>query len=101
MQYRHHRQLPRLVKGPFRYKSYASEYLMKSKKYATKPMKQAVIAPSMLYLLYPLDYEIEGYTRAQFVVDLVEECVKDIRKCIEAGAVRVSIDFTEGMCNKL
>lgn len=92
----HHRQLPRLVKGPFRYKSYASEYLMKSKKYATKPMKQAVIAPSMLYLLYPLDYEIEGYTRAQFVVDLVEECVKDIRKCIEAGAVRVSIDFTEG-----
>lgn len=28
--------------------------------------------------------------------DLVSECVKDIRGCFEAGAKRVSIDFTEG-----
>ena len=59
-------------------------------------MKQAVIAPSMLYLLYPLDGKIEGYSREQFAQDLVNECEKDIRLCFEAGAPRVSIDFTEG-----
>lgn len=46
-------------------------------------MKQAVIAPSMLCLLYPLEGEIEGYSRAQFHDDLVDECEKDIRKCFE------------------
>ncbi|KAI5858506.1 hypothetical protein BZA05DRAFT_381456 [Tricharina praecox] len=92
----HHRQLPRLVKGPFRYKTYAADYFNKSKKFATKPQKAAVIAPSMLYLLYPLEEEIKGYSKEEFVKDLVDECEKDIRKCFEAGAVRVSIDFTEG-----
>lgn len=92
----HHRQLPRLTGGPFKYKTYASEYLTEAMKTATKPLKQAVIAPSMLYLLYPLDGEIEGYPREQFAADLVNECEKDIRQCFEAGAKRVSIDFTEG-----
>lgn len=59
-------------------------------------MKTAVIAPSMLYLLYPLKGEVEGYPKDQFINDLVDECEKDIRKCFEAGAKRVSIDFTEG-----
>lgn len=36
-------------------------------------MKQAVIAPSMLYLLYPLNGEVEGYPKEQFVEDLVNE----------------------------
>ena len=36
-------------------------------------MKQAVIAPSMLYLLYPLDGTVEGYPREEFVADLVDE----------------------------
>jgi methionine synthase II (cobalamin-independent) len=92
----HHRQLPRLTAGPFRYKTYAADYLTKAIKMAEKPLKQAVIAPSMLYLLYPLDGEIEGYTREQFMEDLVNECEKDIRQCFAAGAQRVSIDFTEG-----
>jgi methionine synthase II (cobalamin-independent) len=92
----HHRQLPRLVRGPFRYKTFASEFVKEAKKIATKPLKQAVIAPSMLSLLYPLDDEIPGYTREQFLTDLCDECEKDIRKCFAAGAVRVSIDFTEG-----
>lgn len=59
-------------------------------------MKQAVIAPSMLYLLYPLKGEVESYPKEKFVEDLVNECEKDIRGCFEAGAKRVSIDFTEG-----
>ena len=92
----HHRQLPRLTGGPFKYKTYASDYLEESIKLAEKPMKQAVIAPSMLYLLYPLDGEIEGYSREQFLEDLCNECEKDIRQCFAAGATRVSIDFTEG-----
>ena len=63
---------------------------------AHRPMKQAVIAPSMLALLYPLDEEITGYTQAEFEADLVDECEKDIRQAFAAGAARVSVDFTEG-----
>jgi methionine synthase II (cobalamin-independent) len=92
----HDRQLPKLAGGPFRYKTFAGDTLAKSIGYAHKPMKQAVIAPSMLLLLYPLDDEIPGYSREQFESDLVDECEKDIRRAFEAGAVRVSMDFTEG-----
>jgi methionine synthase II (cobalamin-independent) len=92
----HTRQLPRLASGPFRYKTYAADTLAKSIGLAHKPMKQAVIAPSMLALLYPLDGEVPGYSREQFEADLVDECEKDIRKAFEAGAARVSVDFTEG-----
>jgi methionine synthase II (cobalamin-independent) len=92
----HRRQLPRLARGPFRYKTYAADTLAKSIGMAHKPMKQAVIAPSMLALLYPLDGEVPGYSREEFENDLVGECEKDIRKAFEVGAARVSVDFTEG-----
>lgn len=92
----HHRQLPRLTRGPFRYKTYAAEFVAKAAKMATKPLKQAVIAPSMLSLLYPLDGDVKGYSREQFLSDLCDECEKDIRMAFNAGAARVSIDFTEG-----
>lgn len=92
----HHRQLPRLTSGPFRYRTYAASFYEKAKAMATKPVKQAVIAPSMLALLYPLDGEVPGYDRERFLDDLCDECEKDIRQCLEAGAPRVSIDFTEG-----
>jgi methionine synthase II (cobalamin-independent) len=97
----HHRQLPRLTGGPFRYKTYASEYVEKNVKIATKPVKQAVISPSMMALLYPLEDELPGYSREQFLDDVINECEKDIRQCFGAGAVRVSVDFTEGrLANK-
>jgi methionine synthase II (cobalamin-independent) len=92
----HGRQLPTLTGGPLKYNFYAADTLAKSLPYATKPMKQAVIAPSMLALLYPLKDPVEGYTREAFEEDIVQECVTDIRKAFEAGAARVSIDFTEG-----
>lgn len=92
----HHRQLPRLTAGPFRYRTYAASFYEKARAMATKPVKQAVIAPSMLALLYPLDGEVPGYDRERFLDDLCDECEKDIRQCLEAGAPRVSIDFTEG-----
>jgi methionine synthase II (cobalamin-independent) len=97
----HHRQLPRLTGGPFRYKTFASEFVGKNARIATHPIKQAVIAPSMLMLLYPLEGEIERYSRDEFLDDLCDECEKDIRQCFAAGAQRVSIDFTEGrLANK-
>ena len=92
----HYRQLPKLVGGPFRYRTYAAQTLAKALPMASRPMKQAVIAPSMLALLYPLDEEVAGYSREQFEADLVDECEKDIRQAFAAGAARVSIDFTEG-----
>ena len=97
----HHRQLPRLTGGPFRYKTFASEFVRKNRAIAHKPIKQAVIAPSMLMLLYPLEGEIDGYPREQFLADLCDEVEKDIRQCFAEGAARVSIDFTEGrLANK-
>jgi methionine synthase II (cobalamin-independent) len=97
----HHRQLPRLTGGPFRYKTFAAEFVEKNKAIASKPVKQAVISPSMMMLLYPLEEEIEGYPREQFLDDVCDEVEKDIRQCFQAGAERVSIDFTEGrLANK-
>src|SRR3954454_18581684 len=97
----HHRQLPRLTGGPFRYKTYASEFVEKNKKIASHDVKQAVISPSMMMLLYPLEGELDGYSREQFLDDVIDECEKDIRQCFAAGAVRVSVDFTEGrLANK-
>jgi methionine synthase II (cobalamin-independent) len=97
----HNRQLPRITKGPFRYKTYASEYVAKNKAIASHPVKQAVISPSMMMLLWPLEGEVEGYTRDQFLEDCINEAEKDIRQCFAAGAVRVSVDFTEGrLANK-
>ncbi len=97
----HHRQLPRLTGGPFAYKTFASEFVEKNKAIAKSDVKQAVIAPSMLMLLYPLEEELDGYTREEFLSDLCDEVEKDIRQCFDAGAVRVSIDFTEGrLANK-
>ena len=97
----HHRQLPRVTEGPFRYKTFASEYVEKNKKIAKHGVKQAVISPSMMMLLYPLEEELPGYPREEFLNDVVDQCEKDIRKCFDAGAKRVSIDFTEGrLANK-
>lgn len=91
----HTRQLPRLASGPFKYGVYAGTYLQLAKKHTSRPLKQAVIAPSALSLLYPA-HGIPGYSRDQFIQDLVRESVSDIRSCLDAGAVSVQLDFTEG-----
>ena len=96
----HTRQLPVLSAGPFRYATYAASYLEGAQKYATRPMKEAVIAASALSLLYP-SHGIPGYAREEFLDDLVREAQTDIRRCLAAGAT-VQIDFTEGrLCIKL
>ncbi len=91
----HARQLPRLAEGPFAYSNYAAEYLLEAKKYASVPVKQAVIAASALSLLYPQD-GVEGYSQDAFISDLVGEAAQDIRGSLDAGAHVVQMDFTEG-----
>ncbi|MEO1231392.1 MAG: cobalamin-independent methionine synthase II family protein [Myxococcota bacterium] len=91
----HTRQLPRLTAGPFRYATYAGSYTAKAKTLTDLPVKQAVISASAMSLLYP-ETPIDGYSREQFLADLVDEAEKDIRSALDAGAERVQIDFTEG-----
>src|ERR1700729_2728430 len=91
----HVRRMPRLTAGPFHYKVYADRYLDVAKRYAQKPLKQAVISPSALSLMYPAD-DIPGYSRQQFIDDLLREHETEIRRCFEKGATKVQIDFTEG-----
>src|SRR5688572_1291083 len=49
----HTRRMPRLTNGPFRYKRYADSYLETAMRYTHRPVKQAVISPSALSLMYP------------------------------------------------
>lgn len=90
----HVRRMPRLTAGPFRYKRYAYNYLDVALKYANRPLKQAVISPSALSLMYPED-AIPGYSRDEFIEDLLNEHEKEIRGCLTKGAAKVQIDFTE------
>ncbi len=91
----HFRQLPFLKSGPFRYQNYASQYLERARKFARLPLKQAVISASALSLIYPPE-GITDYTREEFLKDLINECEKDIRLCLQQNASRVQMDFTEG-----
>jgi 5-methyltetrahydropteroyltriglutamate--homocysteine methyltransferase len=91
----HTRQLPVITEGPFRYRTHADAYLRAALPVATRPVKQAVISASALSLLYPAD-GIDGYSRDEFIADLVDEAEADIRRCLDAGAHSVQIDFTEG-----
>ena len=90
----HTRQLPKITSGPFRYQHYAGDYLKKAKSLTGLPVKQAVISASALSLLYPQE-GIDGYTRDQFIADLLNAAEADIRNCLNAGAYNVQIDFTE------
>jgi len=91
----HFRQLPLLTKGPFRYANYAVQYLNYAQARTKSPVKQTVISASALSLIYP-PTGIEGYSQAEFITDLINECEKDIRLCLEQGAYKVQMDFTEG-----
>jgi 5-methyltetrahydropteroyltriglutamate--homocysteine methyltransferase len=90
----HTRQLPKLNAGPFRYQTYASNYLESAQKFTKLPVKQAVISASAISLLYPQE-GIDGYSQEQFLADLLNEAEADIRRCLNAGAYNVQIDFTE------
>ena len=90
----HTRRMLRLTRGPFRYLRYADSYLDVAMRYAHVPVKQAVISPSALSLMYPAE-SIPDYPREQFIEDLLREHETEIRHCLEKGAHAVQIDFTE------
>jgi 5-methyltetrahydropteroyltriglutamate--homocysteine methyltransferase len=91
----HTRRWPRLTRGPFRFLKFGYDFLDLALKYAHVPVKQAVIAPSALSLMYPAE-PLPGYPREEFIRDLLEEHEKEILRCLAKGAYKVQIDFTEG-----
>jgi 5-methyltetrahydropteroyltriglutamate--homocysteine methyltransferase len=90
----HTRRMPRLVSAPFRYRRRADAYLKFARAHTRLPVKQAVISPSALSLMYP-DEGIPGYSREQFIHDLLHEHETEVRACLRGGAHKVQIDFTE------
>ncbi|RZF98714.1 5-methyltetrahydropteroyltriglutamate--homocysteine methyltransferase [Pseudoalteromonas sp. CO348] len=85
---------PHLKVPPFRYQHTADEFLAFALKHATVPVKQAVISPSMLSLVYP-SHGIENYDHESFISDLITEHVGEVKRCLALGAHKVQIDFTE------
>jgi len=90
----HIRRMPLLVRKPFRYRIYADSFVQEARRLTRLPIKQAVISPSALSLLYPVG-DIPGYSRQDFIADLLDEHVAEIRRCFVAGATSVQVDFTE------
>ena len=90
----HIRQFPRLSAGPFKYRTPADAYLEIAQRYAHVPVKQAVISPSAMSLLYPQE-GIPGYSREEYFDALLREQEGEIRRCLQKGAHAVQIDFTE------
>ncbi len=84
----HTRRMARLTRGPFRYRRYADCYLDVAMRYAHVPVKQAVISPSALSLMYPAE-RIRDYSREQFIDDLLSEHKTEIRRCLKKGAHKV------------
>ena len=91
----HTRRMPRLTSGPFRYKRYADAFLLEAMAHASVPVKQAIISPSALSLMYPAE-GLPGYSRDAFIDDLILEHETEIRRCLQQGAHSVQVDFTEG-----
>lgn len=91
----HTRRMLRLTSGPFRYRRYADSFLDVAAKYATVAVKQAVISPSALSLMYPAE-GLPQYSREEFIDDLLREHETEVRRCLQKGAHKVQIDFTEG-----
>jgi 5-methyltetrahydropteroyltriglutamate--homocysteine methyltransferase len=91
----HVRRMPRLTSGPFRYKRYADGFLENAMRFAHTGVKQAVISPSALSLMYPAE-GLAGYSREEFIDDLLREHEAEVRRCLDKGAHCVQIDFTEG-----
>ncbi len=91
----HVRRWPRLTSGPFRYRRSADAFLHFAQRFTDRSLKQAVISPSALSLMYPAE-GIPDYSREQFIDDLLREHVREVRNCLTKGAHVVQVDFTEG-----
>ncbi|MGE0042535.1 MAG: cobalamin-independent methionine synthase II family protein [Vicinamibacterales bacterium] len=91
---RHHQRFPRLTAGPFRYCRHADTFVEKAVALTDRPIKQAVIAPSALSLMYPAE-DLPDYPRDRYLDAVLDEHVHEVRACLRKGAHSVQIDFTE------
>jgi 5-methyltetrahydropteroyltriglutamate--homocysteine methyltransferase len=91
----HTRRMLRLTAGPFAYRQRADDYLAEALRHAHVPVKQAVISPSALSLMYPAE-GIDRYPRERFIEELLDQHEREVRACLALGAHAVQIDFTEG-----
>lgn len=85
---------PYLKQAPFKYEHTADEFLGFALQHASVPVKQALISPSMLSLVYPAE-GMKDYDHQAFIQDLVRQHVQEIKRCLALGAHKVQIDFTE------
>lgn len=85
---------PQLKTPPFKYEHTADEFLKFALQHTKVPVKQAVISPSMLSLVYPPS-GITHYNHHQFIHDLINQHVEEVKRCLSLGAYKVQIDFTE------
>jgi len=85
---------PHLKVPPLRYVQTADEFLKFALQHAHVPVKQAVISPSMISLVYP-PKGLKNYNHEQFINDLIAQHVGEVRRCLDLGAHKVQIDFTE------
>ncbi len=92
---RHTQRFPRLTRGPFRYMRKADVFLTDAMRCTDRPVKQAIIAPSALSLLYPAD-DLPDYSRESYLESVIAESASEIRACLDQGAHVVQMDFTEG-----
>jgi 5-methyltetrahydropteroyltriglutamate--homocysteine methyltransferase len=83
----HRRRMLQLTRGPFRYRHYAVCYLDVAMRYAHVPVKQAMISPSALSLMYPAE-RIRDYSREQFIDDPLSEHETEIRRCLKRARIR-------------
>ncbi len=90
----HYREWPRLTAGPFRYIRSADGFLAEAMRLTSRPVKQAVISPSALSLMYPED-DLPGYSRDAFLSHVLDEHEREVRACLALGAHSVQVDFTE------
>src|SRR5688500_1070017 len=86
----HVRRMPTLLRGPFRYQRRADRFLADAMRLTKLPVKQAVISPSALSLMYPAE-ELADYPREAFIRDLLHEHASEVRACLDAGAHKVQI----------
>ncbi len=91
----HTRRMLRLTGGPFTYRQRADHYLAEALRHAHVPVKQAVISPSALSLMYPAE-GIDRYPRERFIEELLDQHESEVRACLALGAHAVQVDFTEG-----
>lgn len=90
----HGRRLPRLTEGPFAYTQYAGDYVREAMRFTDKPLKQAVISPATMFLIYPKS-GVLNYSPVEFLNDVIGQAEMDLRSCLAQRCKYLQIDSPE------